>query len=407
MCASEPTGIHGQRSLNAMLHEFLSVNRADLVARCKAKVLLRPARKRVESTFFHGIPEFLDQLIETLVIEQTSRPMQSRKVSGPAGGGHPAFSELSEAATLHGRELWLGGFTVDQVVHDYGDLCQAITEMAYERRAAIDIEEFRTLNRCLDNAIADAVVEFCYERDVAAAKAESSMHERKGFFVHELRDSLHAAQLAFQCIKSGNVGANGATGAALERSLARRGSLIERSVLDVRASAALPPRNELLSLADFIADVEAIAALEATARECTFVVSHVDPTLALDVDRDLLASALTNLLTNAFKYTCHRTEVRLNAYAAADRILIEVSDNCGGLPAGAKDRMWLPFTQGSGDRSGLGLGLSISRRSVEANGGTLGVRDVPGTGCVFTIDLPRHLLAAASPVAAANQDQAV
>ena len=48
--------------------------------------------------------------------------------------------------------------------------------------------------------------------------------------------------------------------------------------------------------------------------------------------------------------------------------------------------------QGNGDRSGLGLGLAIARRSVEADGGTLSVRDVPGTGCVFTISLARHEL---------------
>jgi signal transduction histidine kinase len=55
--------------------------------------------------------------------------------------------------------------------------------------------------------------------------------------------------------------------------------------------------------------------------------------------------------------------------------------------------MFLPFTQGDKDRTGLGLGLSISRRSIEANHGTLSVRDVPNEGCVFTIDLPRHSLA--------------
>jgi len=54
--------------------------------------------------------------------------------------------------------------------------------------------------------------------------------------------------------------------------------------------------------------------------------------------------------------------------------------------------MFLPFTQCGEDRSGLGLGLAICRRSVEANHGILGVRDVPGVGCVFTIDLPRHSL---------------
>lgn len=375
-----------------MLHEFLSENRADLIARCKAKVVLRPARASSEVIEVHGIPQFLDQLIKTLEIEQTQRPMESRLVSGPEGGANPVQSELSEAATLHGRELWLNGFTVDQVVHDYGDLCQAITELAYEYNVAIDIEEFKTLNRCLDNAIADAAKEYTYQHGVLVAKADSAANERQGFFVHELRDLINAAKLAFYAIKTGNVGANGATGAALDRSLDELTRLIGRSVQDVRAAAALPPRNELLSLADFIADVQALATLEAEARECTFMISGVDPTLAIDVDRDLLVSAVRNLLTNAFKFTCHRTEVRLSAYADSDRILIDVTDNCGGLPDGAVDKMFLPFTQSSGDRSGLGLGLSLSRRSVEANHGILRVRDIPGTGCVFTIDLPRYLL---------------
>ena len=385
-----------------MLHEFLSVHRGDLIARCMAKVLLRPARTRFANSppLVHGIPEFLDQLIETLRIEQTMTPMESRRVSGPAGGAHRVYSNLSEAATLHGRELWLNAFSVDQVVHDYGDLCQAIMELAYERKAAITIEEFRTLNRCLDNAIADAVTEFCYERDTVSAKVESAAHERRAVFAHELRDNLHAASLALHAIKAGAVGLNGATGAALERSLARMATLIERSIMDARAAAALPPRNELLPLATLIADVVAIASLEAEARGCLLVVSQVDASLSVEADRDLLLSAVANLLNNAFKYTCHATEVRLDAYASAENVLIEVSDNCGGLPAGSERTMFLPFTQGSGDRSGLGLGLAISRRNVEAQRGTLGVRDVPGIGCIFTITLPRHLtsIAQASPV---------
>jgi C4-dicarboxylate-specific signal transduction histidine kinase len=51
----------------------------------------------------------------------------------------------------------------------------------------------------------------------------------------------------------------------------------------------------------------------------------------------------------------------------ADRVLIDVEDRCGGLPTGAPDRMFLPFAQSGEDRSGLGLGLDISRRGVEAN----------------------------------------
>jgi hypothetical protein len=82
----------------------------------------------------------------------------------------------------------------------------------------------------------------------------------------------------------------------------------------------------------------------------------------------------------------------LKAHADGARILIEVSDHCGGLPHGATQTMFKPFTQTGADRSGLGLGLSIARRAVEVDGGILGVRDVPGTGCVFTIDMPRCAL---------------
>ena len=57
-------------------------------------------------------------------------------------------------------------------------------------------------------------------------------------------------------------------------------------------------------------------------------------------------TAVGNLLQNAFKFTRHGTEVTLNAYAAADRILIDVEDNCGGLPTGDTERMFLPFMQG-------------------------------------------------------------
>ena len=85
----------------------------------------------------------------------------------------------------------------------------------------------------------------------------------------------------------------------------------------------------------------------------------------------MLFSAVGNLLQNAFKFTQRHTEVSLNAYAAADRIRIDVEDHCGGLPPGAAEEMFLPFKQSGEDRSGLGLGLAICRRSVEANNGVL------------------------------------
>ena len=375
-----------------MLHEFLTTNRADLILRCHLKVAKRLAPKGGVGDLDHGIPRFLDQLIKTLQLEQSSDPARGLRISGPSGGG-PAASEIAVTAALHGRELSEQGFTVDQVVHDYGDLCQAITDLATERNVPIDNDEFRTLNRCLDNGIADAVTEYVFQRDSGLEnKNVSALNEQLGFLAHELRNLLHTATLATLAMKAGNVGTAGATGALLDRALIGMRNLIDRSLAGVRLTAGMPSRAQLISLAEFIADVKVSASLEAQTRGCRFLVGEVDRELALDVDREIMMSAVGNLLQNAFKFTHRDTEVRLSAYAAADRIRIDVEDHCGGLPPGSADEMFLPFKQSGTDRSGLGLGLAICQRAVEANDGVVRVRDIPGSGCVFTIDLPRHLL---------------
>lgn len=384
-----------------MMHEFLTANRAELIARCRIKVAQRSHPGLPARELDNGITIFLDQLIKTLVLEQSAAPMQSRRVSGPSGGGKPALSEMGDSATRHGKELHAHGFTVEEVVHDYGDLCQSISDLAFETGANIETDEFRTLNRCLDNAIASAVTEFAYQRDFVIADMQANeLNERLGYFAHELRNQLGTASLALSIIKAGSVGLSGATGGVLDRALVALGNLIDRSLAEVRMSAGLPVQHRLVPLADLIAEVKLSAGLEAQLKQCVFTVSKVDPLLAVDVDRDLLLGAIGNLLQNAFKFTQPHSEVTLNAYALADRVLIDVSDHCGGLPPGFSGTMFLPFSQGATDRSGLGLGLTIAKRSVEANDGLLSVRDLPGTGCVFTIDLPRHFLLEAEAVGA-------
>ncbi|QDQ82077.1 HAMP domain-containing histidine kinase [Paraburkholderia megapolitana] len=372
------------------MHVFLANNRHELIERCRVKVAQRPARKATAMQLQNGVPLFLEQLIATLRTEQTAKPMDSRGISGPSGGG-ASSSEIGKTAALHGRELLTLGFSVDQVVHDYGDLCQAITDLAYERDAPFLIDEFRTLNRCLDNAIADAVTEFSYQHDLAIADRQASeANEQLGVFAHELRSRLQTATLAFTAVKTGNLSLSGATGAVLERSLGELRNLIDQSMDEVRVAAGTSLRPRTFSVADFIAEVRIAADLAAQIRGSQLTVSKVDPGLAIHGDRDQLYSAVAGLLQNAFKFTHHHTEVTLNAYALADHILIDVRDHCGGLPPGSAEKMFLPFVQNSEDRSGVGLGLSMARHGVEANGGVLSVRNIPDTGCVFTITLPRY-----------------
>lgn len=372
-----------------MLYEFLTSNRDEVIASCRARVARRSPSIQSDGELDHGVPLFLDMIIKMLREGKTSTDNNNVHSSNDGEAG----TEMGVAASRHGRDLMRRGYTVEQVVRDYGDLCQVITGLAMERGERIEAEDFQTLNRCLDDGIADAVTEFAYERDLLMAdRAADTLNERLGFLAHELRNFLQSATLAVAAVKRGNVGVTGATGAVLELSLVGMGNLIDRSLAEVRIEAGMPIRYKLISLADFIADVKISASLEAEVYGCALNVGVIDPSLAVDADRSMLFSAVGNLLQNAFKFSGHGTEVKLNAYAESDRVVISVEDRCGGLPPGAEETMFLPFTQSGIDKSGLGLGLAICRRCTEVNNGALHVRNLPGIGCVFTIDLPRHAL---------------
>jgi signal transduction histidine kinase len=362
-----------------MLSEFLAANREELVERCRAKVARRAAPKPTAVELEHGIPLFLDQLINTLHAEQ----------GAPRAGSSNLPAEIGTTAGKHGNELLREGFTVDQVVHDYGDLCQSVTELAAEKQAPVTVDEFRTFNRCLDNAIADAVKEFGRQRDRRiSAEGTQAINERLGSLAHELRNLLNSAILAFDAIRTGNVGVTGATGDVLNRSLFGLQDVIDRSLAEVRLSAGLQAHRERISIAGFLEELQVAAGLDAKAQGIAFTIAPVEQGLVVDADRQMLGSALSNLLQNAFKFSRPNGHVTLTVYAATGRIIMDVEDECGGLPEGMIEDLFRPFEQRSADRTGLGLGLSISRRAIEANGGSLRVRNLPGKGCVFTIDLP-------------------
>jgi len=374
------------------MHEFLVHNRDELIKRCKAKVAQRPLRAATANQLKNGVPLFLEQLTQTLRAEKEGHAGKSIRISGVPGGEASARSEIGLTASAHGRQLLELGYTVNQVVYDYGDLCQAITDLAVERDAPFSVDEFRTLNRCLDNAIAEAVTEFSAQRDLGVFRRQSAeANERLGFFVHELRNALNTATLAVAALEAGQLPISGATGGVLKRSLVALTSLVKHSMDDVRAAAEPQLNSEVFLLASFIAEAGNAALLEANARGCPFTVRNVDTQLEVDGPRELLRGALVNLLQNAFKYTRPHTEVSLNAYADGNgAVFIDVEDHCGGLAPGAAEIMFRPFARQHHDTSGLGLGLSIALENVVAAGGTLSVRDVPGTGCVFTIRLRQH-----------------
>lgn len=362
-----------------MLHDFIVANRELIIERVRARVRERTVAKPADSKLEHGIPLFLTQLAGALA---PPNPLPTLHLVG----ANDARQSITDGATLNGHDLLRNGFSMAQVVHGYGDVCQVVTELAHETNAAISAGDFQIFNRCLDDAIAGAVTAYGRERERDLVYQGT---ERLGVFTHEVRGMLSTAILSFDVIKKGMVGLSGSTGAIHARALAGLSALVERSLAEVRLAAGAP-RLELFPLGEFLEELEVSAKMEAEGHGVRLEVGAVDADVIVDADRQLLASALSNLLQNAFKYTKLDGTVSLTTRVTKERVAIDVADECGGLPPGKVEELFRPFTRGSSDRSGLGLGLSIALSATRANSGELYVHNVPGTGCVFTIDLPRQ-----------------
>jgi hypothetical protein len=208
-----------------MLDDFVVAHRDEIIRRCRGKVARRSAPPPTEAEIDHGVPMFLDELLAELRLGLSPNP------------------DICITAAKHGHDLQRQGFTPSQVVHDYGDVCQTITEMAIEKHAAIGADDFRMLNRCLDDAIAAAVTEYERQRDASATGKAAHDGNRIRVLGDGLRVSFEAARVAFEAIQSGKVGFAGSTGMVLARSLRAAEDLNERLQAEIVGFAKEPSRD--------------------------------------------------------------------------------------------------------------------------------------------------------------------
>jgi len=176
------------------LGEFISTHREELLRRCRDKGDSQSAPPSTEADG-RGVPQFLDHLIGELNT-----------------GNRSSAKELGVAARKHGADLCVSGYTVGQVVHEYGNVCQAVTDLAVESAAVISSDDFRILNRCLDDGIAFAVAEYSLQQRSEAAE-DGMEHSLR------LRNLVETAIAGFEVLQSGKIGVAGTTGAVVYRSL--------------------------------------------------------------------------------------------------------------------------------------------------------------------------------------------
>ena len=335
-----------------MLYKFLVDHRDEFLALAKQKTTASSKEAPVGVEGERALPQFYEHLARELEKELKTFTTHSRK---------------DHVRDLPNRRLSPLGYTVAQVVHGYGVLGQAIAELAQARKAPVSPSELYKLNLSVDMAIADAVT------------------ERMGYLVHELRNALAAASVAHSMVKKGAAGT--AVNALLERNLNRMRDLLDHSFSAMRMQHGKELDLQPVLVSEIVAEVQGTASEEARRRGLTLKVA-VDSEMVA-ADRHFLISAISNLVQNAIKYSKKGGVLWIRSRVANGDVVIEVEDACGGLPPGKADELFAPFIQKNSDRSGLGLGLTISRQAAELNGGVLTVRDLPGKGCIFSITLPR------------------
>ncbi len=385
-----------------MLYEFLIENKVEILATAAKESLVlagvRPSSAQLES----GLPIFFSQLLNILKLEELhptlANPVidkiatelaatKSNEVAMVLASSHPNDIELAKSSGQFGIELLQLGYTLSHVVHVYGSLCQSITGLATKRDFGISSTEFRDLNRCLDVAIASAVTSY---QLLSQNNLREKEIQRCGFCAHELRNSLGTALMSFQLIKSGVVGVSGSTGQILERSLLLMEALIGRSLTEVKLGHSDNKiSKQQINVLLLVDQILVTAGIEAKARDQHFDL-QIAPTLVVEADPQFLHSALSNLIQNAVKYGHKGTCIQVCANEVGKNVLIEVEDECGGLAPNAEIDIFKAFEQQNENRKGLGLGLNIARKAIELHGGSLEVRNLPGKGCVFTINLPKN-----------------
>jgi len=200
------------------LDTFIKDHRAELIMRARAKVKARSSPSPDVVELEHGVPLFLSQLSATLTAQGLGGVGDSTLAS------HAAHPTIGESASRHGRDLLKFGFTIDQVVHDYGDVCQAVTELAEEYNATLSVAEFHTLNRCLDNAIAGAVSAWSDERE---RKNLDAANRTADAFTRDLQRLIDQATTAFNVLREGRVAVGGATGDLLHRALVQMRAMVD------------------------------------------------------------------------------------------------------------------------------------------------------------------------------------
>jgi len=222
---------------------------------------------------------------------------------------------------------------------------------------------------------------------------------------HDLRSPLAAAKAAVSCLRSGDVPVTAddrdellATAEeSLDQLIKLATSLLDVSRLQAGAQAVFPRPADLGGIV-----TDSLDSLGPQGRPVITVIPSGLPDVM--ADPAITERVIGNLLSNALRYASPASPPLLTARACGDRVELRVVDHGPGIPEADRKRVFLPFCRlGDADsRTGVGLGLVVSRGLAEAMGGTVELEETPGGGLTMVVSLPAASALPAAEISAAG-----
>lgn len=330
---------------------------------------------------FQLIP--FDQAIEFAEVARTQRPLEIRDVThrDPNSSSAWQFARITDMSSAFIQPLLVEGDVVGIVL--------------YLRKASHDFGSERRLIDPLGSLWAIAV-ENARLHDTAirrAGEAEEAREHLQRFLVmvaHELRGPLTSILGYAQLLSRVRTGAEvDIQGLRTIESAARRVSRLTADLLDAGRIGAgtftIRPRPT-----DLAALVREVAETQRTTAPGRTIVVETDDRIVGNWDDERIVQLVSNLTSNALKYSPPQAPVVLRAYRQGDEAIVDVTDHGVGVSPEQIQRLFQPFSRLDQTASiqGVGLGLYIAQGIVEAHGGRIQVESTPGEGSRFMIALP-------------------
>jgi signal transduction histidine kinase len=361
------------------LSSLLAARRAEILERWTQRIGKEHTDKELSrGELWDHLPRFLDGVLAALRVAEDSR------------GGVTA-PDADTASTVHGAQRLRVGFDFADVVREYEILTECILDEVDAVGRSVSTKALRHVLRLLNEGRAEAVSAYVDRRDAEVARAHS---QHIGFIAHELRGPLMTAFVAVTALRKSAQPEHEWALSLLFRNLTDLRELIDQALTADRLIQHVQLAREPLDLRTLLHQVAADLRLAAEQRRIKLAVEAPDDALPFNGDRRLLHSAISNVLANAVKFTHEGQAITVRAGRHEGSIVIEIEDACGGLPDGDATELFEPFVQRGENRTGFGLGLAIVKQAIEAHDGRVFVRNLPGKGCVFSLQLPAQNSAA-------------